>query len=58
MQILQLLLRGVVGRLHCLALGARVPQGGPQAWMPRTKKNKVGSESSKGKMTSEKAGGN
>jgi hypothetical protein len=31
LQILQLLLRGVVGRLHCLALGGRVPQGSPQA---------------------------
>jgi hypothetical protein len=24
-------LRGVVGRLHSLSLGRRVPQGGPQA---------------------------
>jgi hypothetical protein len=30
-QILQLLLRGVVGRLDSLSLGRRVPQGGPQA---------------------------
>jgi hypothetical protein len=30
-QLLQLLLRGVVGRLHGLSLGGRVPQGGPQA---------------------------
>jgi hypothetical protein len=31
LQCLQLLLRGVVGRLHCLGLGGHVPQGGPQA---------------------------
>jgi hypothetical protein len=31
LQRLQLLLRGVVGRLHCLDLGGHVPQGGPQA---------------------------
>jgi hypothetical protein len=31
LQRLQLLLRGVVGRLHCLGLGGHVPQGGPQA---------------------------
>jgi hypothetical protein len=30
-QLLQLLLRGVVGRLHGLSLGGRVPQGSPQA---------------------------
>jgi hypothetical protein len=30
-QLLQLLLRGVVGRLHSLVLGGRIPQGGPQA---------------------------
>jgi hypothetical protein len=30
LQLLQLLLRGVVGRLHSLDLGGRVPQGGPQ----------------------------
>jgi hypothetical protein len=30
-QLLQLLLRGVVGRLHRLDLGGHVPQGGPQA---------------------------
>jgi hypothetical protein len=30
-QLLQLLLRGVVGRLHSLSLGCRVPQGDPQA---------------------------
>jgi hypothetical protein len=30
-QLLQLLLRGVVGRLHSLSLGGRIPQGGPQA---------------------------
>jgi hypothetical protein len=30
-QLFQLLLRGVVGRLHSLSLGCRVPQGGPQA---------------------------
>jgi hypothetical protein len=30
-QLLQLLLRGVVGRLHGLSLGGRVPQDGPQA---------------------------
>jgi hypothetical protein len=24
-------LRGVVGRLHSLGLGGRIPQGGPQA---------------------------
>jgi hypothetical protein len=30
-QLLQLLLRGVVGRLHGLGLGGRVPQGGLQA---------------------------
>jgi hypothetical protein len=30
-QLLQLLLRGVVGRLHNLGLGCRVPQGDPQA---------------------------
>jgi hypothetical protein len=30
-QLLQLLLRGVVGRLHSLSLGRRVPQGDPQA---------------------------
>jgi hypothetical protein len=30
-QLLQLLLRGVVGRLDSLSLGPRVPQGGPQA---------------------------
>jgi hypothetical protein len=29
-QFLQLLLRGVIGRLHGLSLGGRVPQGGPQ----------------------------
>jgi hypothetical protein len=31
LQRLQLLLRGVVGRLHHLDLGSHVPQGGPQA---------------------------
>jgi hypothetical protein len=30
-QLLQLLLRGVVGRLNSLCLGRRVPLGGPQA---------------------------
>jgi hypothetical protein len=30
-QLPQLLLRGVVGRLHRLGLGGRIPQGGPQA---------------------------
>jgi hypothetical protein len=30
-QLFQLLLRGVVGRLHSLGLSGRVPQGGPQA---------------------------
>jgi hypothetical protein len=30
-QLLELLLRGVVGRLHSLGLGGRIPQGGPQA---------------------------
>jgi hypothetical protein len=30
-QLLQLLLRGVVGRLDSLSLSRRVPQGGPQA---------------------------
>jgi hypothetical protein len=30
-QLLQLLLRGVVGCLHRLSLGRRVPQGDPQA---------------------------
>jgi hypothetical protein len=30
-QLLQLLLRGVVGRLHGLGLGGRIPQGSPQA---------------------------
>jgi hypothetical protein len=28
-QLLQLLLRGVVGHLHSLGLGGRIPQGGP-----------------------------
>jgi hypothetical protein len=28
-QLLQLLLRGVVGRLYSLGLGGRIPQGGP-----------------------------
>jgi hypothetical protein len=37
-QLLQLLLRGVVGRLQRLVLGGRVPQRGPQAWKPRTRK--------------------
>jgi hypothetical protein len=31
LQRLQLLLRGVVGRLHCLGLGGHIPQGSPQA---------------------------
>jgi hypothetical protein len=31
LQRLQLLLREVVGRLHCLGLGGHVPQGSPQA---------------------------
>jgi hypothetical protein len=31
LQCLQLLLRGVVGHLHCLALGGHVPQGSPRA---------------------------
>jgi hypothetical protein len=31
LQRLQLLLRGVVGPLHCLGLGGRVPQGSSQA---------------------------
>jgi hypothetical protein len=31
LQRLQLLLRGVVGRLHYLGLGGHVPQGSPQA---------------------------
>jgi hypothetical protein len=30
-QLLELLLQGVVGRLHSLSLGSRVPQGDPQA---------------------------
>jgi hypothetical protein len=30
-QLLQLLLRGVVGHLHSLRLGCQVPQGNPQA---------------------------
>jgi hypothetical protein len=30
-QLLQLMLRGVVGCLHNLGLGGRIPQGGPQA---------------------------
>jgi hypothetical protein len=30
-QLLQLLLGGVLGRLHGLSLGGRVPQDGPQA---------------------------
>jgi hypothetical protein len=57
LQRLQLLLRGVVGCLHCLALAGRVPQGSPRARKPQTKKKKVGSESSKGKSTSRKADG-
>jgi hypothetical protein len=31
LQLLQLLLRGVVGHLHSLSLGCRVPQGDPQS---------------------------
>jgi hypothetical protein len=31
LQRLQLLLRGVVGRLHCLGLGGHLPQGSLQA---------------------------
>jgi hypothetical protein len=31
LQLLQLLLRGIVGHLHSLSLGCRVPQGDPQA---------------------------
>jgi hypothetical protein len=31
LQLFQLLLRGVVGRLHSLSLRGRVSQGGPQA---------------------------
>jgi hypothetical protein len=30
-QLFQLLLRGVVGRLHSLSFGCRVSQGSPQA---------------------------
>jgi hypothetical protein len=30
-QLFQLLLRGVVGRLHHLSLSGRVPQSGPRA---------------------------
>jgi hypothetical protein len=30
LQRLQLLLKEVVGRLHCLGLGGHVPQGSPQ----------------------------
>jgi hypothetical protein len=41
-QLFQLLLRRVVGRLLCLGPGGRVPQGGPQAWKPRTRKIKMG----------------
>jgi hypothetical protein len=37
-QLFQLLLRGVVGRLQCLGPGQRVPQHGPRAWKPRTRK--------------------
>jgi hypothetical protein len=35
-QLPQLLFRGVVGRAHGLGLGGRMPQGGLQAWKPRT----------------------
>jgi hypothetical protein len=31
LQRLQFLLRGIVGRLHCLGLGGHVPQSSPQA---------------------------
>jgi hypothetical protein len=31
LQHLQLLLRGVVGRLRRLGMGSHIPQGGPQA---------------------------
>jgi hypothetical protein len=35
-------LRGVVGRLHSLSLGGRIPQGGPQASKTNDKETKVG----------------
>jgi hypothetical protein len=37
-QLFQLLLGGVVGRLQRLGPGGRVPQRGPQAWKPGTRK--------------------
>jgi hypothetical protein len=36
-QLLQLLLRGVVGHLEGLYQGRRVPKSVPRAWKPRTK---------------------
>jgi hypothetical protein len=41
-QLHQLPLRGVVGRLQHLGLVRRVPQRGSQAWVPRAKKIKKG----------------
>jgi hypothetical protein len=41
-QLYQLLLGGVVGRLQRLDPIGRAPQGGAQAWIPRAKKIKKG----------------